>query len=712
MVVLMLPLSIAAAAQGHKVSLHANGQSLTDILYQVERQSDYYKINYNASDLKAFKVTHDIAGLSAPDAVRQLTADLPLTVSVKGRYIQINKNNQDSKAPTFVTASGRILDAQGEPLIGVSIQVDGTATGTITDSDGRYTLPGVRSDAMLTYSYIGMKPYHRRVSTKPVTIILESDGITIGDVMVTGYQTLKREDVTGSFQTLSSKDIDKRYASSLRGRLEGLVPGLVDYNNGNSSGLVIRGVGSLNASTSPLIVVDGLPISGGLSDVNPYDVDKITVLKDAAASAVYGARASNGVIVITTKKANSEKLTVDFNADLTRYNKYNYNDYDYCNAAEQLELEQYNFQWMMNDADAKSYMEKQYKRRGGLMSPITKLMMRHQLGEISDDEYNSTIKQWSHNSYRNEYADLMDRNELLQQYNLALRTKGRYLNSSVVVNWKGDNTSTKNQYNNTLTMQYNGDLDVTKWLNMRFGVTLNNNRQRMRATGDYDLSSRTSFADYQSMYNADGTPATLQAYVDLNEPSLKDISLGLKDEGYVPVNEIDMNHEKSRETYTRSFVHLNLMPLDGLKLSAMFQYEDVSDRSEKLINGGSYSMRHLYNLFTTGGKHNLPEGGLMTINSGEGNYYTFRTQASYNTTLNKVHGIEAIAGYEYRQTFDRTTYNQMYGYDEQTLTNSTGLINFNDLINSESTDLGSLYSPQYSFLSSDVAGATHIKHKY
>ena len=82
MVVLMLPLSIAAAAQGHKVSLHANGQSLTDILYQVERQSDYYKINYNASDWKAFKVTHDIAGLSAPDAVRQLTADLPLTVSV------------------------------------------------------------------------------------------------------------------------------------------------------------------------------------------------------------------------------------------------------------------------------------------------------------------------------------------------------------------------------------------------------------------------------------------------------------------------------------------------------------------------------------------------------------------------------------------------------------------------------------------------------
>lgn len=710
-VALLLPLSITAAAQGKSVTLHARGQALSDVLYQVERQSDYFKINYNAGDLKAYKVNKDITAKSALEAVRELAEGLPLTVTVNGQYIQVNRRN-DGDRPHPITAQGRIVDAQGEPLVGVSVKVAGTSMGTITDADGRYTLPGVSSDATLQYGYIGMKPYSRRVSEKPVTIILESDGITIGDVMVTGYQTLKREDVTGSFQTLSSKDLDKRYVSSLRGRLAGLVPGLVDYDNGVSSGLVIRGVGTLNASTSPLIVVDGLPISGGLSDVNPYDVDKVTVLKDAAASAIYGARASNGVVVITTKKANSEKLSVEFNSDLTLSNKYNYDNYDYCNAAEQLEVEQANFQWMMGNADAKNYMLKQYKRRGGLMSPITKLMMRHQLGEVTDDEYNNTIKQWSQNSYRNEYADLMDRNELLQQYNLALRTKGRYLNSSIVVNWQGDNTHTKSQYNNTLNMQYNGDLDVTRWMNLRFGVTLNNNRQRTHATGTYDLTSRTSFAEYQSMYNADGTPATLQAYVDLDEPSLKDTSLGLKDEGFVPVNEIDMNHEKGRETYTRSFVHLNLTPLEGLKLSGMFQYEDISNRSETLIDGNSYSMRHLYNIFTSGGKHYLPDGGLMTVGSGEGNYYTFRSQASYNTTINKVHGIEAVAGYEFRQTFDRTTNNQMYGYDEQTLTNSTGLVNFYDLSMLESSDLGDLYSPQYSFISRDVARATHVKHRY
>lgn len=636
---------------------------------------------------------------------------LSLSDTVKNQHIQADKQ-QKSGSQHIITTRGRITDTQGEPLVGVSVKVSGTNTGTVTDADGEYTISGVPADAQLEYSFIGMKPYRNRATEKYSTIILEGDGILLGDVMVTGYQTLKREDVTCSFQTISSKDIDKRYVSSLAGRIDGLVPGLVQYDNGISDGLVIRGAGTLNASNSPLIVIDGLPISGGLSDINPYDVEQITVLKDAAASAVYGARASNGVIVVTTKKAHNEKLSVDFNSDLTFKNKYNYNDYDYCNAAEQLELEQYNFEWMMNDADAKKSILKQYNRRGGLMSPITKLMIRHQSGDVSDDEYKRTISEWSRNSYRQDYADLMDVREFLQQYNLALRTKGRYLNSNIVVNWKGDNGTRKSQYFNTLSMKYNGHLDVNKWVDMRFGITVNNSRTRSQATGIYDPSGMTSFAEYQSMYNADGSPATLQAYVDLDEPSLKDKDLGLKDEGYVPLDELDRNHTKSRETYTRSFVHLNMKPIEGLKLSAMFQYEDISERSETLINGDTYPMRHAYNLFTSEGKHYWPDGGVMTVNSGEGNHYTFRTQAAYNTTLGKLHDIEAIAGYEFRQTFNRTTTNQMYGYDEQTLTNSTGIVNFDYLSKLESTDLGDLYSPQYTFISSDVADATHRKHRY
>ena len=174
-------------------------------------------------------------------------------------------------------------------------------------------------------------------------------------------------------------------------------------------------------------------------------------------------------------------------------------------------MQQYNFDWVCQHEDAYSQLLKSYRTRGQLMAPALRLMIQHNLGEVSDADYNKTIADWSRNSYRDEWEDLMLHNRLQQQYNLAIRTKGKYLNSSVIVDWKGDNTSMKNQYDNTLSLQYVGKLEPAKWVDMDFGVTLNNNRTKSHAYGIYDYSKVTSFYDYQSMYNADGTPATLQA---------------------------------------------------------------------------------------------------------------------------------------------------------------------------------------------------------
>lgn len=317
----------------------------------------------------------------------------------------------------------------------------GLKLGAVTDENGEYAMSDIPQNAMLEYSYLGMKSFQRKASYKHVTIIMEDDSRQLDDVVVTGYQTLKKENATGSFQVISSKDINDRYLSNLQQSLEGKVAGLVNYDNGYSSGLTIRGVGTLKANSSPLIVVDGLPVSGTLDDVNKYEVDKITVLKDAAAVAVYGARASNGVIVITTKKAQTEKLSIDFNADITSTNKTDYSSLDLCNASEMLELEQYNFEWMKQRSSAFNYLLGQYDKRGRLMDPMTQLMVKHYRGEVSDADYNQTVNQWGQNNYMDEWSDLMLQNRLQQQYNLSIRTKGKYLNSSVIVDWHGDDTS-------------------------------------------------------------------------------------------------------------------------------------------------------------------------------------------------------------------------------------------------------------------------------
>ncbi len=701
---LTLAPSQAMAQHGRQVNLKARSMALATALYKVEQQSDYYKINYNATLLDGHTVDVDVKELYAPDAVDQLLRATPFTATVKGRIINIVRRQQSDK----VTAQGRLLDNKGEPLVGATVRVKGTSQGTVTDSDGRYLLPSVDAEAELEYSYIGMKTFSRRATPRQLNIVMKAEDNLLDDVMVTGYQTLKRENATGAFQAITAEDLDDRYVSNLADHLEGTVAGLVS----NDGTLQIRGVSTLRASTQPLVVVDGLPISGTMSDINAYEVAKVTVLKDAAAAAIYGARASNGVIVVETKKAKEEKLDINFNADLTFSGKQNLDEYGYTTAAEQIELEEYNFNWMTQRPSEMRNILNAYNTRGNTMSDLTQLLIKHYLGEVSDEEYEATKAQWSKNNYRKEWQDVVEHTRLQQQYNLSLRTKGRYLNSSVAVNWKGDNTQQRCQYDNTLSMQYSGQLNIASWMDADFGLTLRNNRTKTRATGTYDPNKLTSFAVYQSMYDADGQPQALRAYVALDEPSLSDTSLGLKDEGYVATDELLRNFTKSRETYSRSYIHINLKPIESLTLSGMFQYEDCSSRSETLLDGDSYPMRHLYNLYTSGGTHYLPEGGLMDQTNGEENNYTFRAQASYERTFASRHTLSAIAGYEYRQTYSRFIQSQLYGYDEQTLTNNTGLTNFKDLINLSVTDLGTNYSSLYAILSSDVASSTHVKHRY
>ena len=190
------------------------------------------------------------------------------------------------------------------------------------------------TDPRISVSYVGMKPMvvtFNPADKGAIRITMEESPSLMSEVVVTGYQNLKREKATGSYQTITSKEMEQRYTGSIVDNLEGLVPGLVKNTSGTTGSgddaLVIRGIGTLQASTRPLIVVDGLPIEGSIESINPYDIENITVLKDAAAAAIYGARASNGVIVITSKKPMLDRVSVDFNADISVSEKPDYSHY-------------------------------------------------------------------------------------------------------------------------------------------------------------------------------------------------------------------------------------------------------------------------------------------------------------------------------------------------------------------------------------------------
>lgn len=614
--------------------------------------------------------------------------------------------------------TGQVTDSSGEPLPGVSILQKGTQTGCISDIDGQFSILVNGRDPVLAFSYIGMDGKEVRITPQTENFILvklQASENLMDEVLVTGYQNLKRESATGAYQSITSKDMDQRYTGNIVDNLEGKVPGLVAYNNGSNEdgegSLTIRGVGSFQARTNPLVVVDGLPIEGSIETVNPYDIENITVLKDASAAAIYGARASNGVIVITTKRARSERLTVDISADLTVSEKLRYGHYGWADAEQMLQLEKYNFDYVVNNPNAYSGLLSDYNTNPWQLSPASMLMMRHHLGVISDAEYNSTLDAWRQNDYREEWRDAMLRTDVMQQYNIALRNKGKILNSSIVINWKGDNNGIVNEHNNALMMSYRGDINAAKWLDLAFGVNIINENAKTQA--DYfGMKGINAFQPYQSMYNPDGTHAAMEAWVYLQEPTLADPSLGLKPESYNLLDEVNRNFNNNRRTTTRSFVHADFKLFPGFDVMTQFQYEDIKYESETYYEADSYDMRHLYNLFTSGGIHYVPDGGMLRSQNERGSYYTFRVQGNYNKTFREKHELEALAGFEYRDTSTRSRAATLLGYDDTTQTNTTHLVNFEEMQYLSSSDLGKNYSPLGSAPTEDNFRTTDVLHRY
>ncbi len=223
---------------------------------------------------------------------------------------------QNAGAQNKTNVTGKVTDEKGETLIGVSIVLKGTKTGTVTDTEGQYGLEVSGVDPILVVSYIGFQtreiPVNNRTS---VNVTLQADVKALSEVVVTGYQTQRKKDLTGAVSVVNVENMNKQSTANPIKGLQGQVPGVFITGDGNPSGtasIQIRGVGTLN-STQPLYIIDGVPTTGGMHELNANDIESMQVLKDASAASIYGSRAANGVIIITTKKGHDGKLLVNFN---------------------------------------------------------------------------------------------------------------------------------------------------------------------------------------------------------------------------------------------------------------------------------------------------------------------------------------------------------------------------------------------------------------
>ncbi len=311
-------LSMESYSQETRLTVVVNNTTIENVLRKIENQSKF-RFFYNEKIDINKEVSVNYINKDIFEILDNLLKETNITYEIVGRQIVLSRKSSSQQQKSV---EGRVTDRAGAPLPGVTVSIKGSTRGTVSDSEGNYNLVQVPDDAILVFSFVGMKPLEIPVGKKQqVNVSLEENTIGIDEVVAVGYGVQKKVNLTGAIDVIDNNELESRQSPTVSQLLQGQSPGLTfstdndGFQPGATMNIQIRGTGSLNGG-SPYVVIDGIP--GDMDRLNPEDIESISVLKDAAASAIYGARAPYGVILITTKSGNKdEKLSITYSGSVS-----------------------------------------------------------------------------------------------------------------------------------------------------------------------------------------------------------------------------------------------------------------------------------------------------------------------------------------------------------------------------------------------------------
>ena len=302
-------------SQNTFLSLNMSNVTIKDVLGAIENQSDYYFM-YEARKVDVNrKVTLSAEKLTVNKILDKIFVGTDIIYKINNRQIALTSEGSDFLSQQSLKILGKVTDADGNPLPGVTIVVKGTTQGTVSDSEGNYTLADIPRDAVLVFSFVGMKTQEVEVAGKSnINISMSEESIGLNEVVAVGYGTQKKMNLTGSVVQVGEEELAKQTVTSAAQAIQGRAAGVQVVRNNGAPGaeatIRIRGLGTFGNS-NPLVLIDGL--EGNINQVSPQDIESLNILKDASACAIYGARAANGVILITTKTGEAGKSRISYN---------------------------------------------------------------------------------------------------------------------------------------------------------------------------------------------------------------------------------------------------------------------------------------------------------------------------------------------------------------------------------------------------------------
>ncbi len=579
--------------------------------------------------------------------------------------------------PAFcqIKFSGKLIsEGDGTALEGATIRIKSNKQLTSTNSLGIFYLETSHTSLLLEISYMGYRSREISITLplKEDLIISLSPSISeLGEVTVsTGYQEIPRERATGSFEVIDKRLFNQQVSANVLDRLEAVANGLTVDRTTNASGrIMIRGLSTIRGPKEPLIVLDNFPYEGDLDNINPNDVENITILKDAAAASIWGTRAGNGVIVISTKKGRlNQPFAIDFNSNITSQDKPDLSYSPQMSSGDFIDVEKMLFE--------KGYYSSQINSSSRpVLSPVVELLIKRAGASSGEQaEIDARINSYRHLDVRNDFNRRVYSNGVNQQYSLGLRGGSNILAWNMSGGYDRNNDNLSAGYDR-LNFRFQNSLNAFKGLTLSSALyyTLSGNTSGKPAYGKVNSKSGNLYPYAQF---ADEGGSSLPLAKDYRYSYIEGLGNGkLLDWRYFPLE--DYQHTPSENNIADMLLSagLNYTINKAFNLDFKYQFQRQQSNSRNLQDQDSYFARNLVNTYSqidpsTGRLiYKVPPGGVLDVSNSLLKSHNFRGQLNFNESWGK-HELHGLAGAEIRNTGSSSNSNRTYGYNSSNLTSA------------------------------------------
>lgn len=676
-----------------RVTLQVKNMPVKDFLTLLKKETGVPFI-YNMASLKHSRpVTLNVKDAPLKQVLDMALKQPYLDYELESGYIIIRDKNvphnlQNEPQPdTAQTIQGQVTDEQGAPVM-ATVYVKGTARYVTTNDQGRFTLPDIKEQDVLQVTGIHILAREVRPGKRnELTIVTQLKVTELDSVSVsfkTGYQYIPKERVTGSYVHVDNKLLNRTATTDILNRIQGLASGVEVLSSADDFGsrntyISIRGVSTISANSAPLIIFDNFPFDGDLKSINPNDIEDITILKDAAAASIWGARSGNGVIVITSKKGRLNQPTrVSFTSNLTVAGRPNMHLMPSLTPEDYINLEAFLYQ--------QGYYQALIDNPAmPALTPAVETFLQAAAGTITSQDSARIINNLKTTDARDQYNQYLYQRSVTQQYSVGISGGSTNQHYFMSVGYDKNMGSRVNNNYNRITVDGNNT-----FLLLKNRLTINSSIWYAHANSQGNTDNVQLQYPYMRLADENGNALPV---AQLRQAYLDTIGSGkLLNWQYYPLDELQYKDNNNVTKTLRLGIDAKYKVIPGIDFSVKYLYENGNRSTDVYRPEQSYFTRNLINTYSsinyaTGQvTYAIPRGGILEYNYQNYNAHNVRGQLGFNFATTAGHQLSAIAGAEIRETRTNGIADVVFGYDKSLGTNTPV-----DLINTYATLPSGIY---------------------